>query len=112
MIFSYSQEKILSVSIPANVPYDIHCFIQHADVNVHCPAHAWFDNVCASLRLKRDVLLIDEDIKQWPVWSAHKFYQTGEGWLYLESRHLNKILMAYPKYSTDIVQLRLFLSLT
>ena len=108
MIFSLGRNPA-PIDVTGLENFDLVCFFQNSH-SVVAPLDSWFDVVCASLRNKRSVLILEDKIKPLPIPKANQRWQTGEGWVCLEPRALNAITAAYPKHSQNIVLFRSFLS--
>jgi hypothetical protein len=108
MIFSCGKSTA-PIAVKGLENFDLICFFQTPH-SIAAPLDSWFDAVCASLRNKRNVLILEENINQLPSPKANQRWQIGEGWVCLEPRALNAITAAYPKNSQNIVLFRSFLS--
>jgi hypothetical protein len=109
MIFSFSDVESEFV-FPEQNKFDVLCLYKPNISSISSPKNSWFQVACASLRIKRDVLILEPGLKQWPAIKEHQRWQLGEGWVAIEPRALNAILDAYPNHCTNIEQFRLFLS--
>lgn len=93
MIFSLSKVEN-DLSIPSLVDTDIFCFfrVNHA---VTADENLWWKMICASLRGKRNVLILESKISAWPLYHPKERWQTGDNWSWLTPRSLSVISSAY-----------------
>lgn len=108
MIFSMGENQS-SLEVHDQNNFDIICLFQ-LNNSIKAPLDSWFNIVCASLRNKQNVLILEPEITSWPSPKANFRWQMGEGWICLEPRALSTISAAYPKHSQNIVLFRQFLS--
>jgi hypothetical protein len=107
MIFSLA-DKDHDLILPELTNTDIFCFfsVGHA---VNVPADLWFQAICSSLRLKREVFLLEAQIQNFPTWNARARWDSGENWSWLAPRALSVISRAYQETPMDFQYFKLFL---
>lgn len=108
MIFSFSQNS-KKIEIPLSKDTDTFCFFDVRE-SVKCPSETWVLSLLASLRLKKNVLLLEESCVSFPLVQTSKRWAMGEGWLWISPRAFNEISANYKIVSTDIVSLKTFLN--
>ena len=108
MIFSFGKNSS-KISLSRYENLDLLCFF-HVEGGVIAPPETWFDVMCASLKNKRTVLILEESIDKLPSLEGHLRWQVTEDWICLQPRALSAITVAYPKHSQNTVQFRQFLS--
>lgn len=93
MIFSLSER----VSDPLNfeVPStDIFCFF-HSQNAIKVPALFWLLAITSSLRLKQNVLILEENLAETPLLNTSQRWQVGEHFLWLAPRAASVLLEAH-----------------
>lgn len=98
MIFSFSDNSN-DLVISARVNLDIFCFFK-IDNSVNVPDELWFPALCASLRRKREVLVLESTVSSFPSWDSSKRWVVGDHWLWLAPRSLSSIQQFYSENST------------
>lgn len=107
MIFSLS-EKPNPILLEAKTGVDIFCFFETSP-SIHCPAELWFSAVCSSLRMKHEVLLLEESVSVLPQWEQRKRWDSGENWCWLSPRSLSVISGAYEQMPLNFQEFKAFL---
>ena len=107
MIFSLA-DKDHDLVLPELSNTDIFCFFS-ASHAVNVPAELWFQAMCSSLRMKREVLLLEASIDHFPSWNGRARWDSGDNWSWLAPRALSVITMAYQESSMDFQYFKLFL---
>ncbi len=90
MIFSFSKNKNDLIILTSHEKLDVFCFF-HAKKSIITPDELWFPAVCASLRMKHDVLILEKDIKVFPVWDSSKRWMVGDQWCWIAPRALSSL---------------------
>lgn len=99
MIFSLSNQTAHNLAFTLENA-DIFCFFSAAE-SVVLPAQSWHLAVSASLRMKREVLLLEEPMKQLPELNRTQRWQVGEKYLWLAPRALSVFLLAHNEISNS-----------
>ncbi len=97
MNFSFCENRS-ELFIPSRENLDVFCFFQ-VPHSVSLPADLWFPSLCASLRLKREVLILEPEILQFPSWDATKRWVVGDQWIWLAPRSLSSLQQFYKENS-------------
>lgn len=93
MIFSLGRsEKYLS--LPSLSGTDIYCFF-HIQHSVQADESLWWRMITASLRGKRNVLILEREIEDFPRFNEKARWETGDNWSWLTPRCLSVISKAY-----------------
>lgn len=90
MIFSLSRSEE-EFALRLDAPHlDIFCFFT-VTASVSVPEMEWLSSVQASLRLKREVLLLEVPRVVLPDWNPSQRWQAGDNWSWLSPRALSSI---------------------
>lgn len=110
MIFSFSKTSN-DLIIPTQEKLDIFCFFKTSS-SISVPSELWFPSVCASLRLKHQVLILEKDVASFPSWDSSKRWVVGENWCWLAPRALSSLLQFFNDNSNtyDLMKNQLSLS--
>lgn len=109
MIFSLSN-KVAPIELPSLANVDIFCFFS-CDNAVSCPEQMWIEYICASLRMKKNVLILSSRVTIFPEYDSSKRWQIGGQFIWLASHAWGPINeMDYPK-NMDFDQFAQFLSM-
>jgi hypothetical protein len=102
---------ILSLQINYQESLDVFSFfkVEHAII---CPYDLWFHCLCASLRMKHSVLLLEKSFAELPLWDSKQRWQTGDNWCWLAPRSLKAISCTYSKTPQNLHQFRNSLNLS
>jgi hypothetical protein len=93
VIFSLSNQNPYELAFSIENA-DIFCFF-FAEKSVVVPEYHWHLAVSTSLRMKREVLLLEAPLKQLPELNKTQRWQVGEKYIWLAPRSLSVFLMAY-----------------
>lgn len=99
MIFSLSPnvEGKIDFDIPNT---DIFCFF-HSQTMTLIPESVWIHAICASLKMKRDVLLLEAPLSAIPVLNTTARWHVGDQFLWLAPRSKSVLLEAPHALSTS-----------
>ncbi len=89
---------ILSLVISGDRPLDVYSFF-FVPGSISCPYVEWYPCISASLRLKREVLVLEAPI-DFPYWSSHKRWDVGDNWCWLSLRS-RKAIEDFHRQSKD-----------
>lgn len=92
MIFSLSDKSSGEVCFTLT-DTDIFCFF-HSEISVSIPSENWLQAVAASLKLKRNVLLLEHPLQAPPAIINSQRWQMSEDFLWLAPRSLSVLLEA------------------
>ena len=108
MIISLSQEQCeLPLEDVSNT--DIYCFFE-VNGQVQCPQKDWFFAIKASLRMKRNVLILEAHLRQFPKITLTARFYVAENWLWVTPRMYNLLSDAYSHKSPTYVSIKSFLT--
>lgn len=98
---------ILSLEIKPSL--DIYSFfsVPHA---ISCPTELWFECVCASLKRKQSVLILERPHASLPVFDTSRRWQTSDNWSWLAPRGLSVFLEGYGDKLVKYEDFKIFLS--
>lgn len=108
MIFSLNHslgEKIL-FKLPGT---DVFCFF-HSENSIVVPGDQWVNSLCASLKLKRNVLVLEVPLELAPELNLTQRWQIGEGFLWLTPRSMGVFFEAAKQFSGSYTSVKAFLS--
>lgn len=108
MIFSLEETPYGKVSFGLSNT-DIFCFFRPEN-SVSVSRDCWVTAVCASLKLKRNVLLLERPLEAAPELNFSCRWQTGEGFTWLAPRALSVLFEASNEFSGSYPNIKLFLS--
>lgn len=97
MIFSFSNNDTCEFSFSLSNT-DIFCFFLTENSAV-VPVSHWHLAVSTSLRMKREVLILEKPLQQLPEINKTQRWQAGENYLWLAPRSLSVFLMAQNEVS-------------
>lgn len=106
MIFSLG-EKLSEQTFAENSGLDIVCFF-HPKHSVHCSPHLWFEVMAASLRLKKNVLFLEEE-RELPVIDQALRWSVGENWVWLTPRSLGPLSASFRLHFHDFPTFKAYL---
>lgn len=98
---------ILSLEIKSTV--DNYSFFEVPN-SISCPSELWFECVCASLKRKQSVLILEAPLVSMPVIDGARRWQTGDNWSWLTPRSLSVVLAAYQDKLVKYEDFKIFLS--
>ncbi len=108
MIFSFpgknTQEKIDFEILQT----DIFCLFV-SENTIKLPSEAWLNSIVCSLKMKRNVLVLEEYIELSPVLNVSQRWQVGPNFLWLAPRSLSVLLEAPYDISSSYDSLKNFL---
>ena len=73
------------------------------------PEELWFQVLSSSLRLKHEVLILEEPLIQFPSWDKKKRWEAGDNWCWLTPRSLRIITEAYHKNTLSFEEFKTLL---
>lgn len=88
---------------------DVFCFF-HSEQSVSITRELWFTSVCASLKLKNNVLILEQPFESIPELNFSLRWQTGEGFLWLAPRSFSVLFEASNQFSGSYESIKAFLS--
>jgi hypothetical protein len=108
MIFSLEEtpDGNVSFELPNT---DMFCFFQ-SEKSVSASRDLWVKAVCTSLKLKRNVLLLERPLPSAPELNFSSRWQVGEYYLLLTPRSLSVFLEASKEFSISYQRIKDFLS--
>jgi hypothetical protein len=92
MIFSLSEKNTGAVSIALDNT-DIFCFF-YSEKSISIPASHWLKAIAASLKMKRNVLILEKPIESAAAVLIAQRWHAGEHFLWLAPRALSVLLEA------------------
>ena len=87
---------------------DIFCYFSSENA-VRVPSNLWLKAISTSLKLKRDVLILDRPIRVIPELKSSARWQVGDDFLWLAPRALSPILEAVHESSGTYEALKIHL---
>ena len=108
MIFSFS-EIGNDLIIPSHEKLDVFCFFKTAS-SVYVSGDLWFPSVCASLRMKHEVLILEQNVTSFPKWDSSKRWVVGENWCWLAPRALSSLQQFHNENSNTYPLIKAHLS--
>lgn len=93
MIFSFSDSLEKEVDFNINQT-DIFCFF-HSENSVSLPDKYWLQAIASSLKLKKNVLILESHFTQIPLIDTTRRWQVGDEFLWLAPRSLSVLLEAH-----------------
>ena len=92
MIFSFSAELSGKINFEiANT--DIFCFFQPGNA-VSIPAELWILAIASSLKMKKNVLILEEELAVSPLINSAQRWQVGDQFLWVAPRGISALLKA------------------
>jgi hypothetical protein len=82
--------------------YEVPCGIE-------IPREVWFQSLCASLKMKHSVLVLESNFSTFPLWDETKRWVVADQYLWLSPRGLSIILEAYRANVMNFQQFKSFL---
>ena len=108
MIFSFPGKKS-SKKIDFKIPQtDIFCLFE-SEHTVKLPSQAWLNSIVCSLKMKTNVLVLEEHIERPPELNITQRWQVGAHFLWLAPRSLSVLLEAPHDISKSYDSLKNFL---
>ena len=107
MIFSFSK-KPNPLPLKAIKGVDIFCFFETPH-SINCPTELWFQVLCSSLRMKHEVLILEEKVVEFPGWDPKRRWDLGDNWCWLSPRSLSVISKAYAQKALNYQEFKQFL---
>lgn len=108
MIFSLSEKSSGAVNFELDLT-DIFCFF-HCENAVVVPAEHWLQAIGASLKLKRNVLILERPLVAAPTIISSQRWQVSEDFLWLAPRALSVLFEAPDSISGTYNHLKIHLS--
>lgn len=108
MIFSLTDNPSGRVNVEIDNT-DIFCFFS-SEKNVLIPSSLWLQAVCASLKMKRNVLILESPIENDSKVLKAQRWHAGENFLWLAPRSLSVLLEAPLEISGSYKTLKIHLS--
>lgn len=93
MIFSFSENRNELIISP-HEKLDVFCFF-HVEHSIITPEELWFPAICASLRMKHEVLILEKDVTAFPLWDTSKRWEVGDQWCWIAPRALSSLQQFY-----------------
>lgn len=84
---------------------DVFCFFSCTDA-VSIPEREWFNAVLASLKLGREVLILEEIPNSWPELNFSSRWEVGDNWTWLAPRSRRVLSETYTHFSTDLISIK------
>ena len=108
MIFSFSNSLVgrLNFELPET---DIFCFF-HSQNAVSIPSNFWLQATTATLKMKKNVLILEENPPQLPLIHFAQRWHVGDKYLWLAPRSLSVLLLASHEFSACYDKMKLHLS--
>lgn len=110
MIFSLSNSTSFEVDFSSDTT-DLFCFF-HSQNSVKVPQEFWLQAVVSSLKLKKNVLILETPIGPLPLLNSTARWEVGESYLWLAPRSLSVLLEAASQKSMTYNLLKSRLSLS
>jgi hypothetical protein len=88
---------------------DILCFFKQSNAIIS-PEELWFEVTAASLKRKRNVLLLEQNVTYIPVINLMQRWEVGDRSLWLAPRSLSVISAAYADSTINYQELKIFLT--
>jgi hypothetical protein len=76
---------------------------------IEIPSEVWFQALCASLKMKHSLLLLETNFSDFPVWDESRRWVASDNYFWLSPRSLSVIQAAYMKNDMDFQQFKSFL---
>jgi hypothetical protein len=107
MIFSLSNSTSFEVDFSSDTT-DLFCFF-HSQNSIKVPQEFWLKAVTSSLKLKKNVLILESPITSLPLPTTTARWEVGENYLWLAPRSLSVLLEASNDKSItyDLLKFRL-----
>lgn len=96
----------LQIHHPPNL--DVYSFFPVKNA-VQCPKDLWFESICASLKMKHSVLILEEEMPALPPIDEAKRFIVSDNWCWLAPRGLSLISEAYRQKSMTFQEFKTFL---
>jgi hypothetical protein len=104
MIFSFLEKGPVSIQLEMEET-DIFCFFK-TPTSIVIPETFWFLSVCTSLKLKKNVLILEEPVMTPPHPDFTQRWMVGEKYLWLAPRSLSVLLEAQNKKSSTYTSIK------
>lgn len=108
MIFSFSSNSSSAISLQPIPGTDTFAFFK-VTCSVQVPEEKWFEAICASLRMKKSVLILERELAFSSQWSDKKRWEAHENWSWLSPRALGVITKGYGQTFTNFQEFKHFL---
>lgn len=109
MIFSLSENHKNNFTFTSDADLDVFCFF-NVDHSVFVPENLFWNSVYASLKRKKNVLILEAALSTYPSWNSTLRWDVGEHYLWLAPRSLSYIQQSFPAQPTDLATLKAQLS--
>ncbi len=107
MIFSFSNSSFQKINIEINQT-DLFCFF-HSENAINVPEKFLFQAVVASLKIKKNVLILEEHFGDISALDTSKRWQVGGEFLWLAPRSLSVLLEARHEISNSYLFMKNYL---
>lgn len=84
-------------------------FVRSGTISI--PESLWFEAICASFRMKKEVLLLERS-DDFPTWERSRPWDVGQDWCWISPRALGLFPPEYRQSGMDFQQFKAFLSQT
>ena len=108
MIFSFPGKSAQKIKFEI-LQTDIFCLFV-SENSVKLPSEVWLKAVVSSLKMKKNVLVLEEDLNQTPLLNTKLRWQVGPDFLWLAPRSLSVLLEAPHEISKSYDSLKNFLN--
>jgi hypothetical protein len=108
MIFSFTDSGPVSLAHEMEGT-DLFCFFK-TPTSILVPQETWLLSVCASLKIKKNVLILEEPMTKLSCSDLTVRWQVGERFLWLAPRSLSVLLEAQNEKSNTYIRLKDLLS--
>lgn len=108
MIFSLSDVKGEAPAFSFDQT-DIFCFF-HSENSVHVPSHLWLEAIAATLKQKKNALILESSFLHAPMINSSQRWHAGPEFLWLAPRSLSVLLEAPEELSGTYKRLKEHLS--
>lgn len=108
MIFSFSDKSFEKINF-STINTDVFCFF-HSVNAVKVPENFWFHAITSSLKLKKDVLILEHNMTVFPSINTTQRWQVGDGFLWLAPRSLSVLFEATNVKQDSYIAIKAFLN--
>jgi hypothetical protein len=79
---------------------------------IQCPDDFWFEAICASLKMKHSVLILEDASAPFPPWNEARRFDVSDNCCWLAPRGLGVITEAYRQKPMNFQQFKTFIKKT
>jgi hypothetical protein len=108
MIFSFSAESSGKINFEIDNT-DIFCFF-HSENAVSVPGELWLLAIASSLKMKKNVLILEEELALSPAINSTQRWQAGDHFLWVAPRGLSVLLEADHAISGSYQSMKTYLT--